>query len=198
MTIARYGWRGIICLSLAPITACVAQLASAQEPNSPQSDAQWQVWQPDPARLAPQEMAFAETPAMVKDYDKYFYFHRQSTSFVEALTDLRECDARARGIWQGKTARGEAPGRTAYGLVGDLANALIFVPAQDRLFRRANLRRCMSFKGYARYGLPKALWESFNLQHIETATPERDIQMSLARQALVASGPQPTSRALGL
>jgi hypothetical protein len=174
--------------------ACVAQLAFAQGPNDPQSDVQWRVWQPDPAIIAPLEMAFAETPAMVKDYDKYFYFHRQSMSFVEALTDLRECDARARGIWQGKTARGEAPGRTAYGLVGDLANALIFVPAQDR----ANLRRCMSFKGYARYGVPKALWESFNLQHIETATPEREIQMSLARQALVASGPQPASRALGL
>ncbi len=143
-------------------------------------------------------MAFVETPAIVKDYDKYFYFHRQNTSFADALTDLRECDARARGIWQGKSARGETLGRTAYGLVGDLANTLIFVPAQDRLFRRANLRRCLYFKGYARYGLPKALWEAFNLQHIEAATPERDIQMSLVRQALVASGVRPVSRALGL
>lgn len=185
-------------LSLTPIFACMAQFAFAQGPNDPRSDAQWRIWQPDPASLAPQDMAFAETPAMVKDYDKYFYFHRQSTSFVEALTDLRECDARARGIWQGKTARNETAGGMAYGLVGGLANALIFVPAQDRLFRRANLRRCMFFKGYARYGLPKALWEAFNLQHIEAATPERDIQMSLARQALVASGPRPASRVLGL
>lgn len=178
--------------------ACAAQAASAQNPNSPQSDAQWQEWQPDPANVSLPQTSFTETPDTVKNYDKYFYFHREGTGFSEAFADLRECDARARGIWNGKATREEGGGASPYGLVGDLAVTLIFGPAQDRLFRRANLRRCMFYKGYARYGLPKEQWEAFNLQKIAKDSPERDIQVSLARQARVASGPSPAKRALGL
>jgi hypothetical protein len=181
---------GIVCSGVTP-------QAFAQVPNSTASGADWKLWQPDPSSVSSPATSFAETPLTIKNYDKYFYFYREGVRFSEALSDLRECDSRSRGIWSGRS-NSEYKGSSGYGLAADLAVTLIFGPAQDRAVRRANMRRCMFYKGYERYGLPKEQWEAFNLQRIVNDTPERDVQISLARQALLASGPLPATQALGL
>ena len=153
---------------------------------------------PDPASVPVPDLSFAESEKDIRDYDKYFYFYRADTAFPEALRDIRECDARARKIWHGEAADKQDYTPNPYGLVGAAAQALIFGPAQDRLFRRANLRRCMFFKGYSRYGLAKPNWEAFNFERVNRDTTESGIQAMLVRQALVASGPAPRAKALGL
>lgn len=198
MTSTKYRIWGASRHVLGAALACAAQVVFAQDSKSPQSDIKWQVWEPDPANLSMPQISFTETPETVKDYDKYFYFHREDTGFSEALADLRECDERARRIWRGKPTRRIVVDYPRYGLAVDFLMEEVLGPAQDRLFRRANLRRCMFYKGYARYGLPKEQWEGFNLEGNVKASEERSHQMSLARQALVASGPRPAQQALGL
>jgi len=48
--------------------------------------------------IAMPQLAFNESPADVQDYEKYYYFHRDGTSFDEAYADIRECDALSSGL----------------------------------------------------------------------------------------------------
>jgi hypothetical protein len=186
---------GVIAVAL----ACASTPALAQNATAPQTDTEWRAWVPDPASVTTPDLSFAESEEDIKNYDKYFYFHREDTGFLEALGDIRECDARARKMWQADAVdKREDLTASAYGLVGAAAQELIFGPAQDRLFRRANMRRCMFYKGYSRYGLAKLNWEAFNFQHVDRDWTEADIQATLVRQALVASGPAPRAKELGL
>ncbi|RPF71995.1 hypothetical protein [Aurantiacibacter spongiae] len=164
------------------------------------SDEEWRAWQPDPAEIALVDVAGGTRPDEADDFDKYFYFHRADTGFAQALTDIRECDARARGFWRvaSAAASNDENFSTPYGLVGGAAQALIFGPAQDRLARRATLRRCMFFKGYGRYGVGKDMWESFNFARDGGDLGEEAMQRMLAQQARLASGPQPAGAELGL
>lgn len=150
---------------------------------------------------------FTATPEIEQDYDKYFYFHRANTSFAEAYADIHECDALASGssIYLGDSPA--AAGATAqYGaLAGALGNAIgsaiadaIFGSAARRAQRRINLRNCMYFKEYKRYGLSRDLWTEFNFEEGMGRKKEDRRNDALALQALVASGPTPTTRELGL
>jgi hypothetical protein len=64
------------------------------------------------------------------------------------------------------------------------------VPAR-RKAHRTNMRVCMGYKGYQRYGLPQAIWQSFNFDDAATAPAEADRQKMLMQQAKIASGPRP-------
>ncbi len=183
---------------IAVALACASAPVLAQNAAAPQTDAEWRAWVPNPASQTMPDLSFVESESDIENYDKYFYFHRADTTFPEALRDVRECDARARRMWRGEAADKQEIAAGPYGLVGAAAQAFIFGPAQDRLFRRANLRRCMFFKGYSRYGLAKPNWEAFNFQRVDGDLVEADIQAMLVRQALVASGPAPEAKALGL
>ena len=170
--------------------------AVAQPP--PLSVNEWRVWVPDPATLDTPELEFDESESDAEDFDKYFYFHREDTDFETALRDIRECDAQARGLWQASGSNEQTNDHNPYGLIGSAAQALIFGPAQERLSRRAILRRCMFRFGYLRFGIAKAQWETFNFQRITSHLGEREIQTMLAQQALVASENKPAGQELGL
>ncbi|WP_237219962.1 hypothetical protein [Sphingomonas arenae] len=141
-------------------------------------------------------------------YAKYFYFHRADTSFEDAYLDIRECDALASGssIYMGADSATMAAAMTNYGaLAGGIGGAIgsavadaIFGSAARREQRRTNLRNCMGFKGYQRYGLPRELWTAFNFEEGLGRKGEAVRLKALAMQALVASGAAPTTKALGL
>lgn len=159
---------------------------------------------PDPATVTMPKLDFAATPEDEADYDKYFYFHRDGTSFEEALADLRDCDGFARGLSSGYRYQ-DAPypyTYTAAGVAGGLiANAMmsaIFGSAEKRRLRRVNMRRCMGYKDYARYGLQKDLWQEFNFEEGFSAEEEGKRQVMIAQQAKVASGPRLAAKELGL
>ena len=163
---------------------------------------------PDPAALTMPALAFAETPEAADDFNKYFYFHRAGTSFQDAYRDVRECDALASGssIYMGASPGAMAGAMANYGMlaggvggaVGGLIADAIFGSALRREQRRTNLRNCMTFKGYGRYGLSRDLWTAFNFEEGLGRKREPVRLRALALQALVASGPTPTTKELGL
>lgn len=163
---------------------------------------------PDPATLTMPKLDFRPTPADEADYDKYFYFHRADVTFAEAYADIRECDALASGssIYLGANdaAMGAAMaqyGALAGGVGGVLGSVLadaIFGSAARRQQRRINLRNCMGFKGYQRYGLSGDLWKDFNFEEGHGRKKEGERDDALELQALVASGPKPRTKELGL
>ena len=162
---------------------------------------------PDPATLTRPKMDYAATPEIEADYDKYFYFHRDGTSFVDAFNDVRECDALASGsnIYMGGDSAAMSGAVAQYGMAGALGGAIgsvladaIFGSAARRQQRRINLRNCMGYKGYQRYGLSGDLWKDFNFEEGNGRKKEGERNEALELQALVASGPKPTARELGL
>lgn len=186
--------------------ACMAAPAFAQEAGEPQTDIEWLAWVPDPVSIERPDLAFVEDEEALDNYEKYYYFHRDETDFETALADLRECDAHSRGLFRGNFTPDPTAAMTQYGplagaagglIVGLMADA-IFGPAELRRKRRINMRRCMFYNGYARFGLAKDVWESFNFEEGSREVSEADRQRMLAQQALVASGPRPQAQELGL
>lgn len=149
------------------------------------------------------DLAFKPDPAVAAGYDKYYYFHREGTDFRAALADVRDCDNLARGL---ASPYGYQEVPYAYagtmagavgGMIGNLMVQAIFGSAAVRAARRVNMRRCMNFKGYQRYGLPKDSWQEFNFEEGFGAIAEPKRQAYLKQQAKVASGPKPQTEVLG-
>jgi hypothetical protein len=162
---------------------------------------------PSPEGLAMPKLDFTATPEIEQDYDKYFYFHRANTSFAEAYVDIHECDALASGssiYFNSSTATAAALANSsvlAAGVGGAIAGAMmdaIFGSSARRAQRRQNVRNCMHFKDYKRYGLSRDLWTEFNFEEGMGRKKEGVRNDALALQALVASGPAPTTKELGL
>jgi hypothetical protein len=163
---------------------------------------------PDPATLTRPVMEFTATPEIAADFDKFFYFHRDDTPFVEAYGDVRECDALASGsnIYMGADSSSMASAMTTYGpmagavggVIGSAIADAIFGSAARRQQRRINLRNCMGFKGYQRYGLAEKQWKDFNFEEGHGRKKEGERDDALELQALVAAGPKPTAKELGL
>lgn len=177
----------------------------AQEATEPQTAEEWQAWVPDPAALQMPLLAFEEDQNDIDNYEKYYFFHRADTDFATALLDLRECDAHARGLFRGNwypdmtsTTVMYGVGGLMGGLIGGAISDAIYGSAQIRLNRRVNMRRCMNYKGYSRFGIDKDLWEEFNFEEGNSDVAEGDRQQLLARQALVASATRPQTEELGL
>jgi hypothetical protein len=162
---------------------------------------------PDPATLTRPVMEFAATPEIEADFEKFFYFHRDETQFAEAYADIRECDALASGanIYMGGDSFMTNYMATQYGLGGAVGGVIgsaiadaIFGSAARRQQRRINLRNCMGFKGYQRYGMAEKLWKEFNFEEGHGRKKEGERDDALELQALVASGPKPAAKELGL
>ena len=162
---------------------------------------------PDPAKLTMPVLAFTPTPLDVADYDKFFYFHRAGTGFPEAYADVKECDALSSGInFYHDSSAAVAAASAQYGVAagaigGAIGSAIadaIFGSAERRRLKRISLRNCMGFKGYARYGLNQDLWKKFNFEEGLGRKREAVREEALQLQALVASGPQPQGKELGL
>jgi hypothetical protein len=67
----------------------------------------------------------------------------------------------------------------------------IFGSAERRRIKRINLRNCMYYKGYDRYGLEKELWQKFHFEEGLSRENAKDREAALLKQARVASGPKP-------
>ena len=181
--------------------ALVASAAGAQDAK-PKVDPMTVV--PDPATVPMPKLDFVSNPLIEADFDKYYFFNRANTSFEEALADLRDCDGFARGLSSGYKYQ-EAPYPYTYtmagaagGVIANVMIAAIFGSAEKRRLRRVNMRRCMGYRGYARFGLEKDLWQEFNFEEGFSAEGEDKRQAMLAQQAKVASGPRPAGKELGL
>lgn len=151
----------------------------------------------DPASIELPDLAFEPDEEDVRNYHKYFYFHRTETDFATAYADLQECDGYARGLSY-HAGGGAVPypyaGTIAGAVGGAIGSALadaIWGSAERRRLRRINMRTCMGFKGYRTYGLPKSLWQPFNFEEGNAHIEEERRQRLLRIQARVASGPQP-------
>lgn len=192
-----------VALALAGCCTMLATMASAQgAAETPSVDPMTVV--PDPATVAMPKLDFAPTALDEADYDKYYYFQRERTSFEEALADLRDCDGIASGLTSGYQYQ-QAPYPYTYtmagavgGAIGNAMVAAIFGSAEKRRIRRVNMRRCMGFKGYSRFGLRKDLWQEFNFEEGFSGEEETKRQAMIAQQAKVASGPRPAGKELGL
>ena len=124
------------------------------------------------AAIALPAVAFEADDEDIRNFDKYFFFHRPDTSFSEAYADVTECDALGSGIsiYRGADPAAVGAASAQYGLLpGAIGGAIagvfidaVFGSAERRKLQRENIRMCMSFKGYDRYGLRKNLWEEFN------------------------------------
>lgn len=158
----------------------------------------------DPAAMPMPNLTFNPNPGTIRNYAHYFYFQRDETDFATALADLRECDHYGRNISiriTGSYAQTPYPyqGTMAGALGGAVANVLIASItdsteglAARRRIQRINMRRCMTFKGYRTYGLPRNVWQTINFEESGDPVPESRRQRFLQIQARIASGPRPT------
>ena len=191
----------------APVAPAASVPATSPTPAPVAAEATAGAVIPSPDGLEMPKLAFTETPEIEKDFDKYFYFHRANTTFAEAYVDIHECDALASGssiYFNSSTATAAALANSsvlAAGVGGAIAGAMmdaIFGSSARREQRRKNLRNCMHFKDYKRYGLNRDLWTEFNFEEGMGRKKEGVRNDALAQQALVASGPAPTTKELGL
>ena len=137
-----------------------------------------------------------------ENFDKYYYFHRDATDVVTAFNDISECDGYARGLAT-RYRYQQAPYPYAYSMagvagaaIGNLMVAAIFGSAEKRRMRRVNMRACMGFKGYQRFGLPKNLWEEFNFEEGLDGVNDEVRRKLLLEQALIAATATPAGKVL--
>ena len=186
---------------------CLAASAALAQPANPESAAPFKlaaVTNKDAADVKMPVLEFSPTPEHALNFDKYYYFQRAGTDFATAFADIGECDAYASGLSSGLSTVPVAypyagtVGGAVGGAIGNAMAQAIFGSAEKRRMRRLNMRRCMNFKGYGRYGLPKELWQTFNFEEgLSGVAVDTRLQM-LKQQALVASAAQPKGEALGL
>lgn len=149
-------------------------------------------------------LAYKPDPLIAADFDKYFYFHRDGTDFSQAYADITECDSLASGIDFYMDSSAMAGAMANYGVlaggiggaIGGLMADAIFGSAERRRIKRVNLRNCMYFKGYDRYGLEKDLWQAFHFEEGLSRENAKDREAALLKQARVASGPKPQTEVL--
>lgn len=150
--------------------------------------------------VAMPDLAYTPDPVIAADFDKYFFFHRPDTDFSQAYADITECDSLASGInfymggndaiMQNAVMQYGAAGAIG-GAIGGLMADAIFGSAERRRIKRVNLRNCMFYKGYDRYGLEKDLWQTFHFEEGLSRENAKDRAAALMKQARVASGPKP-------
>ena len=181
------------------------------------AQAQSVVDEPEIRAFTDEEIAAVEMPtlgfdmrkAKVKDFKKYYYFHRDETSFEEAFADISECDALSSGL--AAYTRDAEPYTgyyvNQYGMAGAIGGEIgsaigyaiadaVYGSSERRALRRINMRNCMGFKGYQRYGVPKKLWKTFNFEEGGGREDDAIREAAFMKQAKVASGPKPQQEVL--
>ena len=150
-----------------------------------------------PAAAQPPDFGFEPTAGQAREFWRYFYFWKSGVTAERARADLGECQNYANGVilWavlperlpeEATRLRPQISG----GMMGPLVGGLVYSMVEGGLTRRiaiANLRKCMGFKGYRRFGLSEALWEQLNQGEAEAV---------LTRQARIAAGPEPARPSL--
>lgn len=184
-------WTG---LALLPLAAVAQAQAIKSEPEMRLFTAE------EVEAIAMPDLAYTPDPAIAADSDKYFFFHREGTEFAVAYADITECDSLASGInfYMGANDAVMQNAIMQYGAAGAIGGAIgglmadaIFGSAERRRIKRINLRNCMFYKGYDRYGLKKDLWQAFHFEEGLSRENAKDREAALLKQARVASGPKP-------
>lgn len=185
------------------VAAALPSAASAQALNAPREVRVFT--SAEIAAVAMPDTQFDIRQAKVGDFDKYYYFHRDTVSFDEAFADISECDELSSGLasyaggsepYPGYFASQYGVGGVIGGVLGEVLADMIHGSAARREMRRINMRNCMGYKGYQRYGLPKDLWEAFNFEE-GNGRKDEDIRTNkLMQQARLASGPKPQTEVL--
>ncbi|MDC8754322.1 hypothetical protein OIK40_06650 [Erythrobacter sp. sf7] len=185
-------WTGLVLL---PLAAVAQAQAIKSEPEMKTFSAE------EIEAVAMPDLAYTPDPVIAGDFDKYFFFHREGTDFSRAYADIIECDSLASGInfYMGASDAAIAAASANYGMlaggiggaIGGLMADAIFGSAERRRIKRVNLRNCMYFKGYDRYGLEKDLWQAFHFEEGLSRENAKDREAALRKQARVASGPKP-------
>lgn len=207
--LARRGCAMLVAVAITLPTVAQAQTAAAASERAFLADSgspfgKLEFDEAEAAKLEMPKLDFTATPEDQASFDKYYYFRRAGVSYGDAYRDIVECDGYARGLASGigyvqppYPYAGTMAGAVG-GAIGSAMAMAIFGSAEKRRLRRINMRQCMNFKGYARYGLKKDLWEAFNFEEGLSDMPESRRFDYLKRQALVASTATPQGEELGL
>lgn len=186
----------LVCALLMMTATARAQAIKNEPPTRHFSDE-------EVAAIPMPDLNFSENPEDVENYDKYFYFSREATGFDEAYADIKECDALASGIRVYTGGSATIPYPYAYTVAGAIGGAIgsamvdaIFGSAERRRIRRVNMRNCMGFKGYARYGMEREHWQAFNFEEGNGALAGEKRETYLLMQAKVASTSKPAQQVL--
>ncbi|HEX6375351.1 MAG TPA: hypothetical protein VFZ91_06485 [Allosphingosinicella sp.] len=143
-------------------------------------------------------LSFRPAPGSETRFLRHVYFHKPGIRLETARADIAECRSYAGSaiLYPQVPARipveADAVAPEALGgggmtpLVAQAALGIFGGPEQRKI-AAANMRKCMGFKGYRRYGLSEPLWEWLN---------DRDPSQAVERQARVAAGPAPAAPGL--
>lgn len=148
-------------------------------------------WLPIALFLAPSPSMAQQADQLGENPERFFLFHATDVSFEQARADYNYC------IDQAKVVR--APRDLSMLDGGLLGNAIGGAIAdKDRLrIRNAVMRKCMALHGYARYGVPPAMWNAIvNEGDIVLDNKGQVDPIVTERLAKFASGPQPTGARL--
>ena len=156
----------------------------------------------DPNTVKMPDLKFTETEGDQAGYEKYFYFVRDDATFETAYEDIRECDALARGV-RYHMGNAQVPYPYAGTMAGALGGAIgsavadaIFGSAIRRQQRRTNMRTCMGYKGYSRFGLNKDLWQAFNFEEGNGTVADEKREIFMQMQAKAATSGRPSTKEL--
>lgn len=193
------GAAALLCATPAQAQSAPTYIADSESPFGAST-----VTNADAASVTMPKLDYQSDGTEAADFDKYYAFRRADTDFATAFADVAECDGYARGLQSGISYQ-QAPYPYAATLAGAVGGAIgnamamaIFGSAEKRRMRRVNMRTCMNFKGYARYGLPKSLWDDFNFEEGIGSVSEEKRHRYLMQQALVASSGTLQGKDLGL
>jgi len=125
-------------------------------------------------------ISFETSEQDIKRFSRYFISHKPGVSPEKARADIDECLRYAMGanemgiqmfppipdfvpLEEANSYQDGVPKAHSgqYGLVGDVMAALI-VPGVNRAIAQSNVRRCMGYKNYDRYGISKEAWKALN------------------------------------
>ena len=175
-----------------------APLSAAAQEAAPAAAAM-----PDPATVTVPDLAFKPTRRDIRNYDSYFYFSKPGIGYEKAFADIMECRSYSQVFqfmlqtpdfvpWGSEPYEADMSkqyGNAAFqfGLigVGVFGFAMDIVSGYDK---NSNMRRCMGYKGYKRYGTAYSVWRQID--------KGKDEAPKIARLALIASGPAPLGEAV--
>jgi len=163
---------------------------------------------PDPATITVPDVSPSSDPKVRGEGYKFYYFNNPAVSFAEAYQDVAECrahlviggaaqvpgfipwdQAHRRKVYKGGGFVVAGPSMLT-AVVGSMVTAglaAIILPKMERGARSNKMRRCMGTRGYVRYAIPEAAFDTLN---------KGDEAQLIAMQAKLASSPKPQDEAV--
>jgi hypothetical protein len=139
-------------------------------------------------------LEFISNDKIIEQFHKNYFFHREGVDFKTALSDLNECEyySTFNEPWVrpptfmpfALNSIGGARTKPSYNrptLMSAVFGGMVMKPLSRRM-HNANMRTCMNFRGYSRYGLT---------EEINTEIEKNGQEESLLIRAMIASGSKP-------